>query len=104
MARHGAAGRGRLPRGEEEGEARHGAAGRGQARSGAACHPEARFKVQREEVNMGSITCDFCKHYHEAPGDRPRKCPATGRKVWPGDCAEECPFLVTTIRGESLRC
>ena len=38
--------------------------------------------------------CRHCKHYRDAPGKRPKVCPATGRRVWPGDCAEECHYFV----------
>ncbi|MGI6252106.1 MAG: hypothetical protein ACOYJV_01585 [Aminivibrio sp.] len=48
--------------------------------------------------------CADCERYIEADGDRPKTCPATGRKVWPGDSAEECPFLFTLIKGEALKC
>jgi|GEM_PF-3118499 len=38
--------------------------------------------------------CRHCKRYRDAPGKRPKVCPATGRRVWPGDCAEECHYFV----------
>lgn len=48
--------------------------------------------------------CLDCERYKEADGDRPKTCPATGRKVWPGDNAEECPHLITLIKGDVLAC
>lgn len=48
--------------------------------------------------------CGDCERYKSADGDRPKVCPATGRRVWPGDDAEECPYLVALLEEGALIC
>lgn len=53
---------------------------------------------------MAILKCQDCERYKTLDGDRPKFCPTMERTVWPGDNAEECPFLVAIIKGEPLRC
>lgn len=48
--------------------------------------------------------CGDCERYKNADGDRPKVCPATGRRVWPGNSAEECCCLVLEMKDGALVC
>jgi hypothetical protein len=54
---------------------------------------------------MPFFHCQDCEHYKNSLDlDRRRKCEASGRRVWPGEDADECPHLVVETANGRIAC